>query len=236
MTRVDSPGRPARSGRAQSNLVSVAVALVALTAALGLGLALADAAFAGADRQADERATAVALSERLVAPDSPLTDRANVLDADAVAAFDADRLEEAFPVVGDRAVRVRLDDRTLASRGDPHGGRTIRRVVVVADRTAVTRTPALGAGGATTLPRRTTRVDVRIDTPDGTTVRTVRANDRVVLHDPSGLEGNHTVEVSRLDTVRLSFEASGPLPEGSVAVTYYPATTTKAVLEVTVGA
>lgn len=222
--------------RAQSNLVAVAVALVALTGALALGLALADAAFLGADRPAEQQRVAVALSERLVAPDSPVAERANVLNESALAGFGGDALRSAFPVVGERAVRIRLDDRTVATRGDPAGGRTVRRIVVVEDRTAVTRTPELGGDRAVTLPRRTPRVDVRIDPPDGTTVRTVRADDRVVLHDPGGIAGNFTVRVSRLETVRLSFEASGALLPGSVVITYYPATTTKAELEVTVGA
>lgn len=223
-------------GRGQSNLVAVAVALVALTAATGLGLALADAGFAGADRPADERRVAVALSERLVAPSAPLAARANVLNATDVGRFDGARLRAAFPVVGDRAVRVRLDDRTVAERGAPAGGHTVRRIVLVQKRSAVTRAPALGSENAVTLPRRTPRVRVRIDPPPTTAVRTVRADGRVVLRNASGLRGNFTVRTSRLETVRLSFEAAGALPDGSVAVTYYPATTTKATLEVTVGA
>lgn len=222
--------------RGQSNLVAVAVAVVALTAATGLGLALADAGFAGADRPADQRRVAVALSERLVGSSSPLTERANVLNATAVSRFDGPRLRSAFPVVGDRAVRVTLDGRTVAERGDPVGGHTMRRIVLVEERSAVTRSPALGSENAVTLPRRTPVVRLRIDPPAATAVRTVRADGRVVLRNPSGLRGNFTVRTSRLETVRLSLEATGPLPDGSVAVTYYPATTTKAMLEVTVGA
>lgn len=222
------------AGRGQSNLVAVAMALVTLTAVTGLGLALADAAFVGGDRPAEERRVAVALSERLVAPESPLTVRQNVLNATAAGRFDAAELRSSFPVVGDRPVRVRLGDRTLAERGEPVGGITVRRIVLVEERTAVTRTPLLGGDPAITLPRRTPRVKVRIDPPPATTVSTVRADSRVVLRNASGLEGAFTIRVSRLETVRLTFEASGPLPNGSVAVTYYPATTTKATLAVTV--
>ena len=222
--------------RGQSNLVAVAMALVTLTAVAGLGLALADAAFDGADRPVDERRVAVALSERLVAPDSPLTVRGNVLNATRVAGFDANDLAASFPVVGHRSFSVRLGDRTVAERGDPVDGRTVDRIVLVEERTAVTRDPVLDDEDAVTLPRRTPRVRVRIDPPPATTVRTVRTDGRVVLRNASGLRGNFTVPVSRLETVRLAFEASGPLPVGSVVVTYYPATTTKATLEVTVGA
>lgn len=224
------------AARGQSNLVAVAMALVLLTAAVALGLTIADAAFAGADRPAEERRVAVALSERLVAADSPLTRRANALNATAVEAFDGAMLRSAFPVVGDRAARVRLGDRTIAERGDPTGGPAVRRVVLLEERTTVTRTPEFGSERAVTLPRRTSQVDVHIDPPNSSTVRVVRADGRVVLRNSSGLVGNFTVSVSWLETVRLAFEASGPLPQGSVALTYYPATTTKTDLEVTVGA
>lgn len=222
--------------RAQSNLVAVSMALVILTGSTGLGLALAEAAFEGADRPADRQRVAVSLSERVVAPDSPLTVRGNVLEADALERFDVEALRSAFPVVGERAVRVRLGEETVAAAGPPLDGRTVRRVVLVERRTAVTRTPRLGDESALTLPRRTPRVEVRIDPPPATTVSTLRANGRIVLRNASGLDGNFTVGVSRLETVRLAFDASGPLPPGSVTVTYYPATTTKATLEVTVGA
>jgi len=222
--------------RGQTNLVAVAAALVTLTAATGLGLALADGAFAGGDREADQRRVAVALSERLVAPDSPLTTRANVLNATAVDRFDGATLRSAFPVVGDRAVRIRVADRTVAQRGTLSDGRTIRRIVLLEERTAVTRSPRFGGENAVTLPRRTPRVRLRIRPPAGTTVRTVRADDRVVLRNASGLEGTFVVRTSRQETVRLRFESNGSLPPGSVELTLFPARTTKAVLEVTVGA
>ena len=230
-----SSSKKPSSHRAQSNLVSVAVALVVLTAATTLGLALADIAFTGTERPVEERSAAVALSERLVAPDGPLTERANVLNATVVEEFDDERLAADYPSVDDHAVRVRLDDRTLAERGDPAGGYTVQRVVLIETESEVTRTPRLEED-AVTLPRRTDRVDLRIDPPEETTVTTVRADGRIVLHDPSGLEGEYTAEVSRFETIRLEFEADGPLPEGSVDVTYYPPQTRKGLLEVTVGA
>lgn len=137
--------------RAQVNLPALAVALIALTATATLALALADDAFADADRTPAERRIATALTERLVAPDSPLTDRANVLDGVALAAFDAARLRGTFPVVGERAVRVRVGDRTLVERGDPTDGTTVRRIVLVRRRQAVELEPQLD-DDETTLP------------------------------------------------------------------------------------
>lgn len=221
--------------RAQVNLPALAVALVLLTATATLALALADDAFDDADRTPAERRIATALTERLVAPDSPLTDRANVLDGDALAAFDAARLRETFPVVGERAVRVRVGDRTLVERGDPIDGVTVRRVVLVRRQQAVELQPQLD-DNETTLPRRTRRVTLDVDPPTSTTVRTVRADGRVVLHAPSGLDGEYTVRVSRFDTVTLAFETDGFLAPRTVGITYYPARTTKATLAVTVDA
>ncbi|MFC7081256.1 DUF7263 family protein [Halorussus caseinilyticus] len=56
----------------------------------------------------------------------------------------------------------------------------------------------------------------------------------MVLRNESGLRGTFAVELSRFETTTLTFETDGPLPAGSVEVTYYPAETTKAVLAVTV--
>lgn len=231
-TRADSPRRT-RRGRGQLNLPALAVALLVLVSTVGVALTLADGAFAAADRTPEERRVAVALAERLVAPDARYTSRANVLNRSRTAALSAHTLDDRFPVVGDHEIRIRLDDRTLLRRGDASGGVTVRRVVLVRTERRVDRTPPL-AGGATTLPRRTDRVHLAID--PGPNVTTVRANDRVVLHDPDGLAGNYTVRTSRFETLRLSFTATDPLERGDVTVGYHPARTTKATLEVTVDA
>lgn len=219
--------------RGQANLVALAVALLALTAATGLAVTIADLAFASGERDAKERRIGHALADRLISSDSVLTDRANVLNASAVNSFNVRQLEQSYPVIGDADVRIRVGDREAVTRGDPSGGTTVRRVVLVQQRQTVTLT--LGQeSNATTLPRRTRLVDMNIDQPNGTTVKSVRANDRVVLHDPSGLQGEYTVRVSRFETVTLSFASDGPLVTSRLSLTYYPARTTKAVLTVTV--
>ncbi|PSQ16240.1 hypothetical protein BRD00_11125 [Halobacteriales archaeon QS_8_69_26] len=224
------------SGRGQANLAALAVALVVVTATAVAGVVVADGALERSDRDPEDRRVAVALSERIVSGSGPLANRTNVLDATAVEGFDAATLAERYPVVGDADVRVALDGETIAERGDPVGGTTVRRVVLVERRESVTLTPDLTDRSEVTLPRRTGSVEVRVDPPAGTTVRTVRANGRVVLHDPSGLDGTYEVNVSRFETTTLAVEASGNLPRGSVEVTYFPARTTKGLLEVTVDA
>jgi len=222
--------------RAQTHLPALAVALLLLTTVAGLGIALAEGAFASADRQPGERRVAVAFSDRLVSADGALTRRANVLNGTAVRALTVERLRDRYPVVGDRAVRVRLDDRTLVESGSPTGGTSIRRIVLVADRQSRSYEPVFDGTDATTLPRRSDTVRLRIDPPNGTAVETVRANDRIVLRNTSGLRGTFAVDTSQFETTRLRFGANRTLSRGDVRVTYYPMETTKAILAVTVDA
>ncbi|WP_276300187.1 DUF7263 family protein [Halorussus lipolyticus] len=223
--------------RAQMNLPALAVALLVVTTVTVVSFGMADRAYLSAERDADERRIAVALSERLVSPESDLTARANVLDAGEIEGLDATRLRESFPVSDGTDVRVRLGDRTLAGAGDPTGGTTIRRIVLVERRSAVTTAPTLSATEPlVTLPRRSPRVEIRLNPPGESNVTVVKANEKVVLRNSSGLRGTFTVELSRFETTTLAFEADGPLPTGSVELTNYPAETRKAVLAVTVDA
>jgi hypothetical protein len=218
--------------RGQVNLPALAVALLVVTTTAGLAFALADDAFASSTRDTDA-ASATMLSERLVSERSPLTTRANVLNRSVVEAFDADALTRSFSVATAAAVRIRLDGETVAERGDPRGGAAVERVVLLDRREQVTLEPTL-ATNRVTLPRRTPAATLRLDPPNGTTVSTVRANDRIVLHDPEGLDGAYDLGLSRYATVTLSFDAEGPLREGDATVTYRASETTKATLEVTV--
>jgi uncharacterized membrane protein YesL len=61
--------------RAQVSLPALGFGLLLLTGVVVFGIAVADGALFDADRTALERQAAVDLSDRLVASDSPLTDR-----------------------------------------------------------------------------------------------------------------------------------------------------------------
>lgn len=222
--------------RGQTHLPALAIALLVLTTVAGLGIALGEGAFATADREPAERRVAAALSERLVSAEGPLTRRANVLNRSAVEDLTAERLRSRYPVVGDRAVRVRLDQRTLVASGSPDGGTTIRRIVLVSERQPRQYEPAFAGTNATTLPRRTEAVRFRLDPPRRTAIETVRANGRVVLRNVTGLRGRFAVATSRFETTRLTFESNRSLSAGDVRVTYVPERTRKATLEVTIGA
>lgn len=212
--------------RGQANLLSLAVALTALVSATTLGLVIADGALAGADREPIERRAAVAAAERLVSADAT-TVRENVLDGDAVAGLSPSDLDALAPPVTNRSIRVRLGGETVLERGDPTGA-TVERVVLVAERTTRSRSVAVGDGDDLTLPRRTDRVVLTFAA--GSTVETVRANGRIVLHEPGGLVGQFVVEPSRYETVTLAFEGG----TAQLAVESRPLRTEKATLRVTV--
>lgn len=219
--------------RAQTSLPALGFALLLLTGVLVFGVAVADGSLLDADRAALERQAAVDLSDRLVAPDAPLTARGNVLDGAAVGSLDGTRLHARYGVADDTDVSVSLDGTVTASSGIVDGGTTITRLVVVENTTERTLTPQFRARNSVTLPRRSARATLHID-PRSTTVTAVRASERVVLHNDSGLRGRFDVSLSPYRTTRLAFEADSRLTPGSVDVTYYPTTTEKARLEVTV--
>ncbi len=240
--RLSTPGRrddgdgesdPLRN-RGQTALPALAVALLVLTTVTALGLAVADGALAGAERDASERRLASSLAERIVSVESPLTERANVLNASRVDRLDGAELERSFPAVDGYAVRVVVDGSTAAEVGDPAGGTTFRRLAVVEAGQTRTVRPTLGFDRVVTLPRRTGRASVRIDPPADATVTTVRANERVVLRNRTGLNGEFDVSLSRYATAEFRFEATGRLPAGSVTVRYRAPRTTKTTVVVTV--
>lgn len=222
--------------RGQANLPSLAVALLVLTGTTVLGLTLASGALASADRAADERRTAVALGERLVAADSPVTDRENVLNQTRLDQFDGARLESEFPVAVGSGVEVSIGDEVHASTDEPAGGTTIRRLVHVAEAGERTVDPSVGSANVVALPRRADRVELTLTPNDDTRIETVRANGRVVLHDESGLSGTFDVALSQRQSVRLAFDANRTLSDGSAQLTVPTEQTTKATLAVTVDA
>lgn len=233
------PGSRRRTGecdaaRGQANLVALGAALFALTAVTVVGVAVADGALAGERRDAGERHAATAVADRLVAADSPLTARANVLDASAVTTLTAADLRRRYPVLRDREFRLSLGGEVLVSAGDPAGGTTMRRVVLVERTNRSTVVPAFRDGNRVTLPRRTPRARLDIDPPENALVRSVRANERTVLHDPDGLDGAYDVSLSRRETTRLTFFANASLERGDVDVVVFPRRTEKAQLVVTV--
>lgn len=221
--------------RGQTSLPALAIALLVLTVVTGLGLAIADGALASAERNADERRVASSLAQRLVASDSPLTERTNVLNHTRLNRLDGTRLRSLFPVAdGTHDVLVRANETTVASTGAVSRGTTFRRLVVVEDEQNRTLRPALGRQRTVTLPRRTRGARLDITPPADATVTTVRANDRVLLRNSSGLSGQFDVDLSWFETTELRFQGTGQLPSGAITISYRTPETTKTSLVVTV--
>jgi hypothetical protein len=220
--------------RAQTTLPALGIALLLLTAGVVVGVVTADAALRGADRQALDRTAAVGLSESLVGDGSPVTVRANVVDAARLSNLTAADLRDRYGLARDRAVRLELDGRTLVSAGQPSGGVTVERIVLLERRGNRTFTPALDRSRTVTLPRRSPTATLSLSPPPNTTLRTVRVNGRVRLHNPSGLGGRYRLSLPTVETTRFRFDAVGPLSTGSVRIRYRPAVTEKARLGVTV--
>lgn len=224
------------AARAQTSLPALGVALVLLTAVTGLGVAMADTAIAGAERTPDERRVAAAIADKLVAADGPLTTRSNVLNRSRVTEFSRSDLERSAPPAAEYAVTVELAGDAIAGSGTVHSGTRISRLVVVESRETRTLTPDLTTTDAVTLPRRSAQATVTIDPPPGTTVWTVRANDRVVLHNRSGLDGSYEVPLVPYETTALRFQRAGRLEPGNVTIGYDAPRSTKETLVVTVDA
>jgi hypothetical protein len=220
--------------RAQTSLPALGFALLLLTGVLVVGIAVADGSLLDADRAALERQAAVDLSDRLVAADSPLTERPNVLNRTVVESLDGAALHTRLGLSNGTGATLTLDGRTLATTGTVTDGTTLTRLVVVQTTVERTLTPDFAAANDVTLPRRTAGATVRIQPAPNATVTAVRANDRVVLHNDSGLSGRFDVSLSPYRTTTLSFESQRLLTPGRVTVTYSPTRTEKARLEVTV--
>jgi hypothetical protein len=229
------------AGRAQANLLALAVALALVTAAVGIALTVAGGAFAAADREPLERQAAAALADRLLAAESPLTlpGRARLLDPDALGRLDGRTLRKTLAAsvssdaaARERGVRVTLDGQTVAAAGDPAGGTTVRRLVGVAAR-GPTRSLA---DGRAVLPPGTAAVRVVLNSSSTATVHTLRADGRVVLRDPSGLRGTYAVALPGAGNHTLELGADGNLSAGDARVVVFRWNGSGRVLGVTVDA
>lgn len=231
---MNAAGSPRADARGQANLLALAAAIVLLTAATVGSVALADRALGGADRDPGARHAAEAVSARLVAADANHTRRANVVNRTAIRALDAADTDRLAPPVRDRSVRVRLGNETLLERGDPDGP-TVRRVVRVEGDERRSESLNFADRTAVSLPDRVRRVRLDVSAGGNATVTAVRANDRVVLHDRSGLAGEYVVSVPPVASPRLSFTVEGGR-DGAATVAWTATNATAETLEVTVGA
>lgn len=226
MSRKDSRGRNIDE-RGQGNLLALVVSLFVLTTTVGFCLTLIDGAYRTADRNPEERHIAVSLAEELVSEESNLTARANVVNRTRARSLTPIQLNRTHPVSRGTDIQIQLGDKTILKRGDPTGGTTVRRVVLVEHQNTVS---VPFRGNTLTLSSRSSRATITIGPTAAIT--TVRANDRVALHAPDGLEGTFDVDLSQYEETELRLDPTGAA--GSVTVTHYPVRTTKTELVVTV--
>jgi hypothetical protein len=210
-------------------LLALVAALTLLTAATAGSVVVADRALSDVDGQPARAHAAAAVADRLVAADSPLTQRDRVVTTVGAGNLTPAAVDRLAPAAQGRPVRVRLGNRTLVDRGTARGP-TVRRVVRVVDGTVVRRVPLAGNRTVTVGP--TPRVELTVQTRRATVVTTVRADGRVVLHAPGGLSGTATVRTSPAAETTLRVAASGT--NGSVVVRSTPPVRTTT-LRVTVG-
>lgn len=220
--------------RAQASLPALAIALLILSSVTVMAIAVADGALASANREPDERHAATSVANRLVAAGSPTTIRENVINRSALQSLNGSAIRSRFPVVADESVSVRIGDRSIIADSEVHGGSTVRRLVVVSRTERRSITPSFGGRNAVTVPRRTDEATLTLQPPNGTTISSVRANGRVLLYDPAGLEGEYALDLSRFETTRLRFDGPGPLHRGNATIDYSVEQTTRATLAVTV--
>lgn len=221
------------SVRGQISLPALALAFLLLTGGLVVAISVAGSALDAANRPALDRQGAVALSERLVEPDAPVTTRENVLDASKLSTLNDTDLREEYGITEDVSVRIRVDGEVVATVGSPDGGVTIERLVLVEHRQTRTIEPGLGWSRRLTLPRRTSTVRVTVQPPTNTTVRGIRVDGRTRLWNASGLRGSFELPVSQAQVPTLRLNATGSLPRGSLRVEYYPTRTEKVRMAVT---
>jgi hypothetical protein len=228
------------TARGQANLLGFAVAVVVVAAVAVTGVAIASDALADADRQPGATHAAERLTTHFVAADAAHTRGRNVLRAAPVANLTAADLDAAVPPVRGRPIAVALGGDTLVERDGAAARRTDSAVRVerrVRVERSVTRTQRadLTARGAVTLPDHAGPVVIRIDTERTRTVRTVRADGRVVLHDPSGLSGRYAVTVPDTRPLTLDVGSDGDGP-GTVQVSWTATNASVEELVVRVGA
>ena len=194
--------------RGQANLAALAVAVVLVTAATGVGLALAATVDdSEGSESARERRLAASAAAELVAADSPLTARRGVVDAARFGTVDAADLPSSV-VASNATVVVTVGDETVFERGDGRTGATVRRLVLVGTGENVTRRTELSSPNVT-VPAGTGVVTV---TPgSNASVTTLRVDQRVVRHDPNGVEGPQALVVDPTTATTIRAETATPV-------------------------
>lgn len=234
--------------RAQATLIGFAVAAVVVVTVTVGGVAIADDALADAERAPARTHAAERLAAHLVAVDGAHAREPNVLREAALANLTLADVDAAVPPVRDRAVRVSVGDRVLLARGgladsagvgdDAPSSRVVRRVRIEREKPRTERVD-LEDRRSITLDAHAGDAALRIDPAPGQSVTTVRADGRVLLHDPDGLDGRYAVSLPSVHPLEVAFAVRGTPAlgrSGTVTVRWAAASGRTEPLEVIVGA
>ncbi|WP_147435575.1 hypothetical protein [Halobellus sp. Atlit-38R] len=235
------------TSRAQANLIGFAVAVVVVTTVTVAGMALANDALVDADRDPATAHAADDLAAYLVDADAAHARGPNVVSSAAVRNLTASDLEAAVPSLRGRSIRITLGGDVLVERSAPAasgdgrrardaGFERVERRVRVEHTVQNTERIELSERREVTLADHTGDVTVAVDPRRGRSVTTVRAGNRVVLHDPSGLAGEYSVAVPDAYPLVLAFDADGPYVAGAATVAWHTRNASVERLVVSVGA
>jgi hypothetical protein len=206
--------------RGQANLLALGAAIVILTGATATALFVASGALDTAVNDPADRQLASGLAERLLAAESPLTGSAGTLIATNMSRFDDGALAALLPA--DSAARITIGGDVVAAVGDADGGSRVVRLVRVVSYREVLRFPDIEANSTGSSRIAVRSADwLRIDVNGAAgTLETVWMDDRVIMHDPDGIQGSARVELDGPREISFRFDAR-TVTEDMVELTVY---------------
>jgi hypothetical protein len=224
------------NARGQANLISFAAAVVLISAVTVSGVIVAEEALSDVVDQSQEERVASLIAAHLVADAASHTRRHGVLQASASKSLTAADLTTAVPSFAGRSARVVVHDTRLLIAG--------RRQVTRSSRVLIeSYTHVLGVytchvpqsqSSNISLAGHAGNVTVSILPTTNRTVHTIRADGRVLRHNPGGLSTRqHHLSLPRRP-VNLSIVSTGN-NSGQLMITWQTANTTLAWVEVHVG-
>lgn len=226
------------NARAQANLVSFAAAVVLISVVTVAGVVVAEEALSDVAGQSQNERVASVTATYLVSDSAPHTHRHGVLHASAIESLTITNLTTAVPSLAGRSARVSIHDTPIIDRGTPTKSLIRRRVLIESYTTRSQDIVLANVSGSESsnisIPEHLGDVTVSILPTTNRTVQTIRADGRIVRHNPTGLSvQKHHISSSR-HPLNLSIVSTGNT-SGKLLIAWQTADTTLAWVEVRVG-
>jgi hypothetical protein len=224
--------------RAQANLVSFAAAVVLISVVTVAGVVVAEEALSDAAGQSQNERVASVIATYLVSDSASHTHRHGVLHASDIKSLTITNLTTAVPSLAGRSARVSIHDTPIIDRGTPTKSLIRRRVLIESYTTRSQDIVLANVSGSESsnisIPEHLGDVTVSILPTTNRTVQTIRADGRIVRHNPAGLSvQKHHISSSR-HPLNLSIVSTGNT-SGKLLIAWQTADTTLAWVEVRVG-